>query len=194
RVVKVFFSGAFDAVVGLASSGGGRERDPELVGKVEREAEILVHEAQGKTRNVLAFEEIGSFDVEYAGAGHTGLHNFDEFFALNPSARDESQSFRERVDLQGEDQIHCQLDGLSGAMRAQMKQFFAHDAEDGLGLFQGFGITTDHEDEFSFLGTPVAAGDGRIKKPDAALTASGRDSSGKRGRNGARVDVDAAGL
>src|SRR5256885_10034254 len=39
---------AFDVVVGFASSGGGGQRDAKLVGEVQREAEILVHEPQWK--------------------------------------------------------------------------------------------------------------------------------------------------
>src|SRR6266436_7893617 len=54
-IIEVFFGGAFNIVVRFPSRGRGGQRDAELIGEVEREPEILVHEAQGKTWNVLAF-------------------------------------------------------------------------------------------------------------------------------------------
>src|SRR6266568_1661819 len=62
------------------------------IGKVEREAEILVHEAQRKTRHVFAFEQVRRLDVEDTGAGHAGLHDFNELFTLDASAGDEGKS------------------------------------------------------------------------------------------------------
>ena len=39
-----------------------------MIGKVERQANVLVHQAQGKARFVFALEHVGRFDVEDAGA------------------------------------------------------------------------------------------------------------------------------
>src|SRR5712692_5169749 len=64
-IVEVFLGGAFDIIVGFACGGSGGKGDAELIGEVEGEAEILVHEAQRETRDVFAFEEIGGFDVEH---------------------------------------------------------------------------------------------------------------------------------
>src|SRR5256885_6436412 len=61
RVVEVFLGNAFDVTVGFTSSGGGRQRNAKLVGEVQREAEILVHEPQRKAGDVFTFEEIGAF-------------------------------------------------------------------------------------------------------------------------------------
>ena len=106
-----------------------------MIAQVKGEAEILVHEAQRETRHVLALEEIGSFDVEDAGAGHAGLHDLDKLFSGNAGARGKSQGFGESVDLQGENRVHGELDGLAGTVGAEMKKLFAHDVQDGLGFF-----------------------------------------------------------
>ena len=66
-IIEVLFGGAFNVVVSFPSRGRSGQRDAELIGKVERKAEIFVHEAQGKTGNVFAFQQIGSLDVQNAG-------------------------------------------------------------------------------------------------------------------------------
>src|SRR5258708_29469997 len=55
-VVEVFLGRAFDVVVGFAGGGGSRQSDAELIGEVEREPKILVHQAQREAREVFAFE------------------------------------------------------------------------------------------------------------------------------------------
>ncbi len=107
-IVEVFLGGAFDVVVGFACGGSGGKGDAELIGEVEGEAEILVHEAQRKTRDVFAFEEIGSFDVEHTGAGHAGLQDFDKLFALNAGAGCEGEGFGKRVYLERKDHVQAQ--------------------------------------------------------------------------------------
>src|SRR5712692_3822388 len=120
-IVEVLFGGAFDVIVGFARGGGGGKGNAQLIGKVQGEAEVLVHEAQGKTRDVFPFEKIRRFYVEDAGARHAGLQDFDQYFTLNASASDEGQGFGEGVHLQSEDEVHGQLDGLPGTIRAEMK-------------------------------------------------------------------------
>src|SRR6266852_3598641 len=51
-VVEIFLGGAFDGAVGFAGGGGGGQRDSNLIGEVERETEIFVHEAQRETWRV----------------------------------------------------------------------------------------------------------------------------------------------
>src|SRR5713226_6860022 len=99
-IVEVFPGGAFDVAIRFAGSGGGRQRDAELIRKVEREAEILVHKPKRKTRNVLAFEKIRRLHVQDAGPRHAGLQYLDELFARKARAGNKGQSFRERVHLQ----------------------------------------------------------------------------------------------
>src|SRR5712692_7205130 len=122
-IVEILLGGALDEVIGFASGGGGGKRDAELIGEVEREAKILVHQAQWKAWDVLAFEQIRRFDIEHAGARHAGLQDFDKFFAGNAGAGREGEGFGEGVDLEREDQVHPELDGLASAMRAEVKPF-----------------------------------------------------------------------
>src|SRR5467141_1732652 len=72
-VVEVFLGGAFDVVVRFARGRRGGKGHANLIGEIERQTEILVHEAQRKTRSVFALEQIGRFDVEQTGAPHAGL-------------------------------------------------------------------------------------------------------------------------
>src|SRR6266581_841039 len=193
-IVEIFLGRSLDVVVVFSSGGGSGKGDTELIAKVEREAEILVHEAQRKTRHVFTFEQVRRLDVEDAGAGHAGLHDLDELFALDASAGDEGQSLGQRVHLQREDQVHRQLDGLSGSMRTDVEQFFAHHAEDGFGIFERCCVASDHEDEFAFFRAPIAAGDRSIKEADPAFGARSGNFAGQRGRDGAGIHVGTAAL
>src|SRR6266403_1818012 len=174
RVVEVFFGCAFDVVVSFPSRSGARQRDTELIGEIKREAEILVHEAQRKTGDVFAFEEIGRFDVEDAGAGHAGLQDFDELFALETGAGNESESFGESIHLQREDQIHGELDGLTGAVRAKMKNLFAHYREDGFGFLERLGVPPTMKSNSPFLApqSPPVTGASRKRAPRSAQAAA----------------------
>src|SRR2546429_602668 len=113
----------------------GGQSDAQLIAKVKRKTKVRVHEAQREARDVLALEQIGSFDVQNAGTGHAGLHDFDELFAGDPGATREGQGFGEGVYLESQDEVHGQLDGLAGAVLSEVKQFLAHDPENGLGFF-----------------------------------------------------------
>src|SRR5713226_1416206 len=193
-VAEVFLGGALNEVVRFASGGSCGQSDAELIGEVEREAKILVHEAQRETRNVFALEQIGGFDVEDAGASHAGLHDFDKFFALDAGACRQRESFGERADLERKDHVHRELDSLTSAVRAEVKPFLAHYTEYGLGFFQRLGIAADHEDELAFFGAPVTTRDGSIQETSTTLAAGGGNLAGERRRNGAGIYVNAAAL
>src|SRR5712664_3156173 len=193
-VVEVFLGGALDVVVGFAGGGGGRQGDAELIGEVERKAEILVHQSQREAWDVFAFEQIRRLYVQYTRAGHAGLQDFHEFFALQACAGDKRESFGEGINLEREDQVHGELDGLPGAVGPEVKPFLAHHAEDGLGVLQRGCVAADHEKQFAFLGAPIAAGDGRVQKTHTAFYAGGGNFAGERRGNGAGIDVGAAAL
>ena len=75
-------------IVGFTRSGRGRQRDANLVRKIEGEAEIFVHQAKRKTRRELAAQHVWRFDIENTGASHGRLHHLDEFFAGKAGALD----------------------------------------------------------------------------------------------------------
>ena len=79
-------------------------------------------------------------------------------------------------------------------MRTDVEQFFAHDAEDGFGIFERFRVASDHEDEFAFFRAPIAAGDRSIKEADPAFGTCSGNFAGQRGRDGAGIHVGAAAL
>src|SRR5262249_49878021 len=135
-----------------------------------------------------------SFDVEHPGTGHAGLYDFDEFLAGNTRACDESEGFGEGVHLQGENRVHGELNGLTGAVGAEMKEFLAHDTEDRLGFFQCFGIPVNHEDELTLSGAPVTVSDRGVEESHAAFSTARGDFAGEGGRHGAGIDIDAAAL
>src|SRR5882724_4525171 len=191
-VVEVFGGGTFDVVVGFTGGGSGGEGYADLIGEVEGEAEVFVHEAQGKAGLAIAAEHARRFDIENAGAGHGGLHDFDEFFARKAGTLNEGEGFRESLHFDSEERVHRELDGLSGAVGAEMKKFLAHGTEDGACRFEGGGIAADHEDEFAFFRTPGAAGDRRVEEANSGSGRGSRDFSGEGGRDSAGVDVDDA--
>src|SRR5882757_4814606 len=82
-IVQVFFGSSLDVTISFASRGCRGERHSQLIGQVERESKILVHEPQRKTWHVLALKKIRRFNVQQTGAPHAGLQNLHKFFALN---------------------------------------------------------------------------------------------------------------
>jgi len=191
-VVEVFVCGALDVAVGFAGGGGGGKGDAELIGEVQGKAKVFVHEAQRKAGFEVPAEHARGFDVQNAGASHRILHDFDEFFAGKAGALNEGEGFGKSLDFDGEKRVHGELDGLSGAVGAEVKKLFSHGTKDGARGFERCGFATDHEDEFTFFRTPGSAGDGCVEKTDSSCRRSGGDFAGEGGRDGAGVNVDAA--
>src|SRR5260370_25765239 len=65
-VVEVFLGGTLDVVVGFAGGGGCGQGDAELIGEVERKAEILLHQSPREAWDVFAFEQIRRLHVQHA--------------------------------------------------------------------------------------------------------------------------------
>jgi len=191
-VVEVLRGGTFNVAISFAGGGSGGKRDADLIGEVQGEAEVFMHEAQRKAGLEIAAEHAWSFDVQNAGAGHGRLHDFDEFFAGKASALNEGECFGEGLHFDGEKRVHRELDGLSGAVGAEVKKFLAHGAKDGACRFEGGGVAADHEDEFTFFRAPGAAGDGSIEEANSGGGRGSGDFSGESGRNSAGIDVDGA--
>src|ERR1700682_1219909 len=80
-VVQVVLGGALNSVINFTCGSGGRQSNPDLIRKIERQAEILVHQTQRKTWRVIALEQHGSLNVKNRGARHTRLQHLDKFFA-----------------------------------------------------------------------------------------------------------------
>src|SRR6202040_3378261 len=87
-----------------------------------------------------------------------------------------------------------ELDGLTGAVRAEMKNLFTHHGEYGLGFLERLGVSTDHKKQLTLFCAPVSTGDRRIEKTRAALGTGCGNFARERRRDGAGVDVDAAAL
>jgi len=192
-IVEVVWGRAHNVVVNLAGSGGGREGNAELVGEIKSKAKILVHEAKGKAGLEIIFDHEGSFDVEDAGAGHAGLHDFDKLFAFKTGFVDQGEGLRHSGDLQSENGVHGELDGLTGAVRAEVKPLFAQDTENEFDFTKRVGFTPNHENEIAFASTPIAAGDGRVEITHTMLGAGSSNAASESRSDGAGVDVNAAG-
>ena len=74
-VVHILLRRAFYRAIHLTRGGARRKRHADLIGQIERKAEILVHQAQGKARRVILFQDERSFHVQHGGARHAGLHH-----------------------------------------------------------------------------------------------------------------------
>src|ERR1700687_3207370 len=189
-VVQVVFGRAFNRVVDFARGGGGGQRNAELVAEIEGQAQIFVHQAQRKAGLVVAAQHHWSFYVQDAGARHAGLHDFNQFFSCEACAGDQGQRFGESVHLQSQQQIHGELDGLSSAVRSDMKKFFAHRGEDRASGFERVRFAADHKQQLAFFRAPRASGDGRIQEPNASGLCSVCNFSSERGRDRAGVNIN----
>src|SRR5882757_3755308 len=63
RIIQVFLGGSLHTSVCLPSGSGRRQGNPELLGQVQREAYVLIHQAQGEAGRVFTLQEIGSLDI-----------------------------------------------------------------------------------------------------------------------------------
>jgi hypothetical protein len=79
---------------------------------------------------------------------------------------------------------------LSGAVGAEVKDFFAHSGKNRARGFQCFRFAADHKEQFAFLGAPSTASDRRIKKVDACRFCGGSDFAREGGRDRAGVNVN----
>ena len=178
--------------ISFTGCGSGGKRYTDLIGEVEGETEIFVHEAQGKAGLEVAAEHVRRFDVQNTGASHGRLHDLDKSFARKAGTLHESKGFGEGLHFDGEKRVHREFDGLSGAIGAEMKKFFAHGAKDRACGFEGGSIAANHEDEFTFFRAPGAARDRRVEEADSAGRGCVGDFAGESGRDSAGVDVDCA--
>jgi len=177
-------------VVSFPGCGSGGKGYADLIGEVEGETEIFVHEAQGKAGLEVAAEHARRFDVENTGASHGRLHDLDKFFARKAGTLNKGKGFGEGLHFDSEKRVHCELDGLSGAIGAKMKKFFAHDAKDWACGFEGGSLAANHEDKFAFFRAPCAARYGRVEEADSGGNGCGGDFAREGGRDGTGVDVD----
>src|SRR5439155_21847667 len=106
------------------------------------------------------------------------LHDFHEFLTRNIRAGNKSKRFGKRVHLQREDQVHRQLDGLTGPVWAQVKPFLAHDTKDGFHVLKRTGVAANHEKQLTLFCAPIAARDWRVQKMHPAFRASRGDLAG----------------
>jgi hypothetical protein len=191
-IVEVVWGCSFDVIVDFTSGGGGGKSDAKLVAEIESKAKIFVHEAKREAGLEIAFDHEGSFDVQDARAGHAGLHHFDELFAFEAGFDDEGESFGHGADLQSENGVHGELDGLAGAVRAEVKPLFTQHCENRFDFAKCFRFTANHENEIAFASAPIATGDGSVEITHTMLGAGRSHAASESGRDGAGVDVDAA--
>src|SRR5271168_1864507 len=105
-----------------------------------------MHESQGKARWVFALKQEGRLNVQNGRTGHAGLHDLDESRALEPGGSNQSESFRQSVNLERQDEVHSQLDGLSGAIRPKVEPALTQYTKDRLGFLKHLGVSAHHED------------------------------------------------
>ena len=73
----------------------------------------------------------------------------------------------EGIHLKRQQKVHCQLDGLSRAVGARVKNLFAHGGNDRASGFESLWVAADHKEKFAFFSAPGTAGDGCIEEADA---------------------------
>jgi len=102
--------------------------------EVEREAEILVHPGAEGSSGRIAFEQIGAF-TSRTRSGPCSIAGLRTAFALKACPGDKSESFREGINLEREDQVHRELDGLARTVGPQVEHFCPSRLRMGLGGF-----------------------------------------------------------
>src|SRR5260370_1410757 len=130
------------------------------------------------------------------GAGQTIKLAMNLILALQVDALAEALALTTRAGIQGEKLVEVMQSSMarSGAVRAKVKPFLAHHAENGLGLFQSLGIAANHENQLAFFGAPVTARNGRVQKMNTSLATPRGNIPGKDWRNRARVHISSAAL
>ena len=171
RKIHVFrCGGPFTALRISRAAARGGQRHAQLIGEVQREAHILVHQAQRKARLVFALEHHRRLDVQHAGAAHARLHHFEKFFARNSRSRDERQRLRERFHLQCKHQVHREFHGLSRADRPQMEPRLPIAPRTGSARLSVSAFAADHEHQLALFRSPGPARHRRFQKFSAVCS------------------------
>src|SRR5690348_2273948 len=147
-----------------------------------------MHQPQRKTRREVALEYYRRFHVQHGRAAHARLQYFDQLLAFHARARNQLQSFRQRLHLERENQIHRQLHRLSRAVRAQQKKSLPHRLKRRTHAFEHVLLAAHHENQLALFRAPSAACNRSVQKSHRFFHTRFGHAPRERRRNRARIN------
>lgn len=165
----------------------GGQFDAEFVGKVEREAEVLVlmdalEPRVEVVRENLVFPRRHQPRTRCAAAEHV-----ERGFQIQPRALRQFHRFAQRFEMDAADDLVDELERVPAADGTDVNDFFADRLKNGKRAFKDCLVASDHDGERGVLRADGAARDGRVEPVNCFLPEFRRNPSRSRGADGAEV-------
>ena len=161
--------------------------------RVQRDAQVLAHQARAEARPGLARDDARAVLLQREAARRAGQQHVAHHGRVHALGARQRDRLGHAHHAGGHGDLVAGLDGLAGAGGAHVRHAFAEGGQHRPARVHRFGRTADHAGERARLGTGLAAADRRVQQRHAALRQPLREHA-RRGRgDGARVHHDAAG-
>ena len=136
----------------------------------------------------VAFDDLGTAIGEHPTAGGAAGDGVEAFFEVYAAGLGKDEGFAHGEAVADDEDLVDELDGLAGALFADVGNGLAHGFEDAVGAFDLVFVAADHDAEGTVGGAFAAAADGGVEHFDAFGVELGGDVDGCLGADGAAVD------
>jgi hypothetical protein len=151
----------------LVCDDGRRERSRELIGCLEREADVLLHHRDVEPGLLGEVEQQRDARLEHRRADRSRHHYLGRELRLDPVALGEEQPLAECEDLHREADVDGELEHQPLAVGADVGDRLAELSQQRLNLDERLLVAADHDRERSALGLGDTAGDRGVEHPCA---------------------------
>src|SRR6202021_4326031 len=155
-------------------SGRGLQRNPVLGRIVDGIPDIFCHPAQRKVWREVAGSDSVSHSLHNSTSRGAARKNRYSLSAVEAAGIDHRHSLSKRRGLHTADEVVDELHQRAASNRAQMNRIATQNRKTSPRGINGFGRTSDQENQLTGGGMGLGAGDRRIQKSAAPLGRLGR--------------------
>jgi hypothetical protein len=165
---------------------------PAARGHVVADAQVLAVQAHAEPRRVAAAHDVRCAVHEIPARARALAERVDELCSGRPCALRECHRLGDGLDDAGAHDLVGRLGGLSGAVRAEVRDGPAHGLEHGAGARERGRRPADHDGERAVARAFDAAAHGRVEEFDLARRQTPRRLAGRVRADGGAVDDERA--